>query len=466
MKSLVCILLAFSSFTAHVKAQVGKSFVNTAEMNGLLFEVTAEGRDRYYRLDTSNAECLLIHGICLFMEGTYKESIKQLDKSCSVFPYAETFFFRAQCKRQLGDTIGGNGDYQKAIELDQSFKDYILYTKWTEYLLVAQMALSEKQFPKAIIYYTKVIDLDSSYTEAFYMRGLAKELTGDSIGSKLDFSEAIRLDEKFGSIYQVYRLDQLYSSAFDNWQNGDWEEALTECDLILSIDTASAKTHYLKGNILDGINDDTGANAAYKLAIDLDSAYSDYVKQYRIGKYHEIARGRSDDRNYNDALINYTKALEIDSSYSWTWYERGRVKKWMHNNEAAMDDFKKAYKLDSMNVEIIYSIANVESELGNYPSAIALYNKIISHHLNSYHSPFWIVYLLRGEAKKMQQDYEGALEDYTILLGYDHENPEYYRRRGLLFIELKKSSEACEDFTQANLLQKGIADEYILNFCK
>ena len=262
------------------------------------------------------------------------------------------------------------------------------------------------------------------------------------------------------------KLEQMYSSAFDNWQNGDWEEALTDCDRILSHDPSSVKTHYLKGNILDGINDDTGANAAYKFAIDLDSAYSDYIKQYRIGKYHEIARARSDDRNYDDALINYTKALEIDSSYSWTWYERGRVKEWMHNNEAAIDDFKKAYKLDSMNVEIIYSIANVETELGNYGSAITMYNKIISHGMNSYHSPFWIVYFLRGEAKKKQEDYEGALEDYTILLSYDRENPEYYRRRGLLFIQLKKSSEACEDFTQANLLQKGIADQYILSFCK
>jgi len=262
------------------------------------------------------------------------------------------------------------------------------------------------------------------------------------------------------------KLEQMYSSAFGNWQNGELEEALTECDLILSHDPSFAKTHYLKGNILDDVNNNTGADAAYKLAIDLDSAYSDYVKQYRIGKYHETASARSEDRNYDDALINYTKALEIDSSYSWTWYERGRVKEWMHNNEGAMDDFKKAYELDSMNVEIIYSIANLESESGNYTSAIALYTKIISHRLNSYHSPFYIVYFLRGEAKKMQEDYEGALEDYAILLSYDRENPEYYRRRGLLFIQLKKSSEACEDFIQANLLQKGIADEYILSFCR
>lgn len=465
MKLFYSFLLAFFILTGQAKAQAGKPFINAAEKNGFtLTEMSKAEWELYNSLDTSNAECLLIQGIYTYKRASYMEAIKIFDKSISIYPSAEAYFLRAGCKRQLGDTVGENNDYQQAVKLDSSFKDYIIYVRWTRYLRSAEIAMSEKQYIQASNNYTRMIELNPAHAESFYMRGISKENTGDTVGATQDFSAAIRLDGKFDQVLQTYRLDELYSTAYDKWNNGDWEQALTECDLILTSDPSSAKTHFLKGKILDGTDNISGADAAYQKAIELDSSYHDYANEYRIGKLHESARSRNGD--LNGALADYTEALKIDSSFSWTWYERGTIKEQMQDNQGARADFKRAFKLDSMNAEIIYSIGNMESKYGNYSEAITMYDRITAYGLNSYKSLFYIIYLLRGEAKRLQKDYLGAIEDYTMLISYDRENPEYYRKRGLLYTELKKRNEACSDFSQANLLQKGIADEYISKYCK
>ena len=131
-----------------------------------------------------------------------------------------------------------------------------------------------------------------------------------------------------------------------------------------------------------------------------------------------------------------------------------------------MSDYKQAHTLDSLNADVLFSIGSLEMKNGNYPEAIAAYDKATAYGVYFYFSPFYRVYELRAKAKELNQDYLGAVEDYTILLSYDYDDYDLYLRRGRLYVELNMLKEACSDFEWANELWRGAAVEEMVKYCE
>ena len=53
-------------------------------------------------------------------------------------------------------------------------------------------------FPKAIEYFSQLIEIDSCYSGAFYNRAICKIFTKDSVGACNDFEKALRCDNTDG----------------------------------------------------------------------------------------------------------------------------------------------------------------------------------------------------------------------------------------------------------------------------
>lgn len=109
---------------------------------------------------------------------------------------------------------------------------------------------------------------------------------------------------------------------------------------------------------------------------------------------------------YDEAIKKYDKAIELDSSYSEPYYNRGKAKLNLKNYKGAIDDFNKATKLDPNNSDI--------------------YNN-------------------RGIAKKKSNDLKGAIDDYDKSLKLDPTNYRVYLNRGIAKFESGNEAGACSD---------------------
>ena len=71
-----------------------------------------------------------------------------------------------------------------------------------EYLNSAVSKFYLDNMEGAIVDYTKAIEIDSNYVEAYRKRGLAKETLKDYSGAIVDYTKAIEIDPNYAPAYR------------------------------------------------------------------------------------------------------------------------------------------------------------------------------------------------------------------------------------------------------------------------
>ena len=164
-------------------------------------------------------------------------------------------------------------------------------------------------------------------------------------------------------------------------------------------------------------------------AIALDSSDANYFKERGEAK-SSIGSLVNNDRERRDAIVDYTKAIELNPNYEEAYYFRG-------DDEDALKDYKDA--------------------IADYTKAIELNPQYEQH------------YIARGLTKDKIKDYQGAIDDYTkaIDLGSNSSFGAAYAFRGQDKLKLGDKNGACSDFHKAiELGDKYDALPYINKSCK
>ncbi|MBT5273876.1 MAG: hypothetical protein HOL74_03535, partial [Flavobacteriales bacterium] len=78
---------------------------------------------------------------------------------------------------------------------------------------------------------------------------------------------------------------------------------------------------------------------------------------------------------FEQAIISFTNAINIDSSFSSAYLERAKCYSGT-NNELAINDYNSAFALDSLNYEPLYRIAKIQS-VSDRKLALSTYDSII-----------------------------------------------------------------------------------------
>ena len=132
--------------------------------------------------------------------------------------------------------------------------------------------------------------------------------------------------------------------------------------------------------------------------------------------------------NINNAIIYLNEAIEIyphDARHIILRGLRGRLKLDQGNHEDAIEDYTKAIEIDPNN-DLSYELrADAKSKLRDYQGAINDYSKAIEINPKKVY-----LYNYRASAKRILGDNEGAIEDYTkaiellmeLLLALEHNN--------------------------------------------
>jgi len=135
--------------------------------------------------------------------------------------------------------------------------------------------------------------------------------------------------------------------------------------------------------------------------------------------------------------------------------DSGIVKARLFDFNAALVDFNKAVRIDSTEAEPWYNRGIVLSELKDYQKAIDDFTRVIQLR-PSYPEPYYN----RGLARDFLKDYDGAVQDYSKAIALKADFPEAYHNRGLARLDMGNNREALNDFTRALQYKPGFAEAF------
>ena len=162
---------------------------------------------------------------------------------------------------------------------------------------------------KAIVDYTEAIRLDEKFNGAYWGRGWAYEKKGEYDKAIADFREAIRLNPENAEAY--------FSRALAYGDKGDHDKAIADFSEAIRLNPKKAKAYY-------------GRGTAYYHEGEYDKAIADYTEAIRLDPKDAVAycnRGAAYDGKgkHDKAIADYTEAIRLDPTDAFYYRARGSI---------------------------------------------------------------------------------------------------------------------------------------------
>lgn len=368
---------------------------------------------------------------------------------------------------------------------------------------------------------------NGDYENALLLYKEAAEIIPDrpslhnSIGLSLDYLnrldeaiEAYKMANKQSPNHPVY----LYNLASAYYYNGDYSEALTNLNKVLSL-TEDVDAYSMRAWVYEELNEYELAKRDMDTAIALENdnptyfyeraalhealghyedALADYktsielapeVARYHAGmgllladlglsgeavdsfsnaialekgdslSYYHQYRGISYDRlgRYPEAMADLSTAISLNASDDFSHYLLGTIYAALDDYEPALTHLTMAVELDPTYANSHYELGWVYYSLGRYNDALDSYTTAISLRNDAYS-----YYILRGDALIALDKKLMAMEDYNKAVELAPDSSWSFRSRGAAYMSMQRYSVACEDFTTAIALEPEEARNYSL----
>lgn len=178
---------------------------------------------------------------------------------------AEDYFKQGELKSSFYDNDGAISEYQKAIDLDSTFKE--AYNK------IALIYFNKKDYSNSIKYMNSYIRFDNNNADALYIRGMAKFNAEDLHSAINDFDYSIQHNPK--------HVRAFYARGLAKNKNGDFAEAINDFDATLNLKTKGnsklefADAYFNRAIAKQNLGKNDDACLDFKKAADLGSVESE-----------------------------------------------------------------------------------------------------------------------------------------------------------------------------------------------
>jgi tetratricopeptide (TPR) repeat protein len=182
---------------------------------------------------------------------------------------------------------------------------------------------------------------------------------------------------------------------------------------------------------------------------DFDGAIADYTKAIEIDPkdavaYRDRADAKAKKRDWDGAIADYSLTVALDPKDDLAFSSSGKAKAEKENWDGAIADYSKAIEIAPQSAFYYSSRGDVEGKKGDWDGAIVDYNKAVE--LKPDEDVF---YFFRGIAKASKKDFDGAITDYTQDIKLSPNDSEAYANRGFAEAGLKDLDGAIADYTKA-----------------
>jgi len=190
--------------------------------------------------------------------------------------------------------------------------------------------------------YSKAIQLNPQYAEAYIGRGAAYDDLGNFQQAINDFGKAIELKPRSAEAYYnrgatYYRLVVFGSGAAD--KSGNFQRAINDLSKTIELNPQYAGAYIMRG-------------LAYDKSGNYQQAVNDFTKATQLDPqqaslYIKLGLAYGNLGSYQQAINAYSKAIKVFPKYAEAYYRRGAAYLKLNNEQKGMEDIKKAAKLGS-----------------------------------------------------------------------------------------------------------------------
>ena len=266
-------------------------------------------------------------------------------------------------------------------------------------------AFKAKNYDVAIGLFSKAIQLDTNYPNAYLARGRAYERDNQSKKALADMDQVLRLtpsvyayllkgrillkdkmvDKAIDSYSQAIRLDPLYFESYADRGHAyvvanDYNKAIADYNVALQIKTNSASIYNLRAYAYLAMGRTNDAIADYNKSIALEPG--DAVVFTSVGLLY------AQTGNYKAGIANCEKAINIDTNFSvgynnLAWLLSVVPNASLRNGRLAVEYAQKAGELDKWNQPYLFgTLAAAYAEVGDFDKAVKLETKCIQSGLS------------------------------------------------------------------------------------
>ncbi len=174
-----------------------------------------------------------------------------------------------------------------------------------------------------------------------------------------------------------------------------------------------------------------------------------------------------EDKEYQEALflkengdaleaINLLNRLEKQGyQRSMVQAEKAGIYSQLGNSRAARSALESAVKSDVRNLDALFRLAAYQVKDGDLDEALTGLDRVIRQQPARFEA-----YLIRAEARSMNLDLTGSLEDIALYLTYFPNSHEAYYQRGMIQYTHRRYLDAIQSFNRALEMDSGIAAYY------
>ncbi|MBI1870446.1 MAG: tetratricopeptide repeat protein [Chlamydiae bacterium] len=194
---------------------------------------------------------------------------------------------------------------------------------------------------------------------------------------------------------------------------------------------------------------DAGKLELAKKHLDLVISYypKSYTPYYERGRYFMVLK------EYQKAIEDFTKAIEMFPSYEEAYTKRGVSHVRLGEYEAALNDFSKAIELDPRNEYGLSQIGSIYLSKKDYKQAINFCSKAVE-----IDDKDTLAFSSRAYAYSMINDFQKALKDYQRVMEITDQHEYIFSNMGYVYVKLEQPEKALEYFKKA--IQYNPDDQY------
>lgn len=200
-------------------------------------------------------------------------------------------------------------------------------------------------YEKSFVYLNKITDIDPNNARAYFMKGYGLLEQGDTSRAIAAMQRATQADPNY---YEAFlKLGQLLS-------NKDLQLSDEYFKAALRIHPNSEEALYIYAYHLQNTNRIDQAIEQYQKLLTLNPINK--FAYYNLGYIYLVYKN-----DFNKSIYNFTKSIEIDSTYAEAYYNRGLAYELLGDKENAISDYKTSLKYKTNFDKAIQRINKLQS---------------------------------------------------------------------------------------------------------
>ncbi|MGK7918606.1 MAG: tetratricopeptide repeat protein [Trichodesmium sp.] len=321
-----------------------------------------------------------------------------------------------------------------------------------------------REYKAAIADFSRVIEINPNFAEAYYGRGLAQFDLGNKEVAIADYTEAIKINPNY--------IDAYFGRAIAKFAVGDISGTITDTNQIITINNNYAPAYKLLAKAYQKQKNKEAAIANFKQSAELYLAQKDTVNCRKclekikrlqsvetttVKTDNNITREKGNSQTFltqmlrrfekgdrQGAITDLNWALQVDPEDAQAYCCRGIIHYKQGNNLKAISDFNQALTYNAQDTLAYRNRGMVRSQMGDFKGAIADFDAALKIEPNNS-----LIYVTRGNVYREMGAYQEAISDYEQALKINPHEAKAFYHRGIIYSRLEEMKKAIDDYQNA-----------------